>query len=159
MCGSFFVLIILYGYFIALRNINRQEQKITIMNIQSKITKQIELLCGKTNKVSSFGWHFTHKELHYFYVPDKENKFIRITIPHIVKVNDMDTKSITDVINETNREVKFVKAVILDNGSISISYDHKIAAQENLSEIAHHIINTLDFASSYLIKKMKEKLC
>lgn len=125
------------------------------MNMQEEIKKEIIRLCGNTKKVSSFGWYFVHNNLHYLYVPDKEHKFIRITIPHIVKVDDVNIESVIDIINETNREVKFVKAVILKNGSISISYDHKIAEQENISQIVNHIISTLDFASSYLLKKMK----
>lgn len=129
------------------------------MNTQEEIKQEIIKLCGNTNKVSSFGWHFMRNNLHYFYVPDKEHKFIRITIPHIVKVDDANKESVTDIINETNREVKFVKAVILENGSISISYDHKVAEQENMAQIVSHIINTLDFASNYLMNKIKEKHC
>lgn len=124
---------------------------------QEEITQEIIKLCGSTNKVPLFGWHFVYKERHYFYVPDKERKFIRITIPHIIRVNDMDIKMVTDIINETNREVKFIKTVILENGSISISYDHKITEKENLGIIVNHIINSLDFASNYLMNKFKEK--
>ena len=129
------------------------------MNKQEEIKQEIIKLCGNTNKVPAFGWHFVYNDLHYFYVPDKEHKFVRFTIPHIIKVNDMDIKDVTDIINETNREVKFIKAVILENSSISISYDHKIADQENIGHIVYHIINTLDFASNYLMKKIKEKNC
>lgn len=129
------------------------------MNKQEEIKQEIIKLCGNTNKVSSFGWHFVRKDLHYFYVPDKENKFIRITIPHIIKVDDANMENVIEIINETNREVKFIKAVILENGSISISYDHKVAEQENIAQIVRHIIDTLDFASNYLMKKIKEKSC
>lgn len=128
------------------------------MNIQSDIKKEITRLCGKTNKVSSFGWHFTHNDLHYFYPPDKDDKYIRITIPHILKVEE-NMSEVTAAINETNREVKFVKVVILNNGSVSISYDHKIAENENIEDIVSHIIKTLDFASNHLKKKISEKSC
>lgn len=127
--------------------------------MQSEIKKEITRLCGKTNKVSSFGWHFTHNDLHYFYVPDKDDKYIRITIPHIVKVEQENMNEVTAAINETNREVKFVKAVILSNGSVSISYDHKIAENENIEGIVSHIIKTLDFASNHLKKKISVKSC
>lgn len=129
------------------------------MNKQEEIKQEIIKLCGSTYKVSSFGWHFVRNDLHYFYVPDKENKFIRITIPHIIKVDDANMENVTEIINETNREVKFIKAVVLENGSISISYDHKVAEQEDISQIVSHIINTLDFASTYLMNKIKEKSC
>ena len=69
--------------------------------------------------------------------------------------NHYSSKCITAAVNETNREVKYIKAVMLRNGSISLTYDHKINGEENLEELVSHIIDTLSAASGYLIKKIQ----
>ena len=82
---------------------------------------------------------------------------IRFSIPHICKVCEYDRVRVETIINETNREVKYIKAVILDNGSISINYDHKISKGENASDIVSHMIKTLYTASEYLIQKLRTR--
>ena len=80
---------------------------------------------------------------------------IRFSIPHLVKASEYDAGLLAEAINETNRNVKFIKAVILDCGSVSLGYDHKANADESAEAIVHHIIKTLDFASTYLLNKLE----
>lgn len=126
------------------------------MNVQLEVAKEISRLCGMTNQVSSLGWHFIYNNLHYFYIPDSNHNYIRIIIPHILKIKQENKDEVVAAINETNRTVKFIKAVILNNGSVAISYDHRLAENENIAEIVSHIIKTVDFASAYLKKKISE---
>ena len=51
--------------------------------------------------------------------------------------------------------MKFIKAVKLDCGSVSLDYDHKTTLDESADTIVPHIINALDFASTYLLNKLK----
>ena len=80
---------------------------------------------------------------------------LRFCVPHLVKANEYNADLLTDAINETNRNVKFIKAVKLDCGSVSLDYDHKTASDESADTIVPHIINALDFASNYLLNKLK----
>ena len=80
---------------------------------------------------------------------------IRFCVPHLVKANEYNTELLSDAINETNRNVKFIKAVKLDCGSVSLDYDHKTTSDESADTIVPHIINALDFASTYLLNKLK----
>ena len=50
---------------------------------------------------------------------------------------------------------KYIKAVKLDCGSVSLDYDHKTTSDESADTIVPHIINALDFASNYLLNKLK----
>ena len=119
------------------------------------IVNQVEKLCGSTTLLEN-GWHhFIYHHLHYVNIPDCKNGMIRISIPHIGKDSDFEGKMLETVINETNREVKFVKAILLKNGSISVSYDHKISAGERASDIVPHMIKTLYSASEYLMFKLQ----
>ena len=80
---------------------------------------------------------------------------IRFCVPHLIKANEYNADLLTDAINETNRNVKFIKAVKLDCGSVSLDYDHKTISDESADTIVPHIINALDFASNYLLNKLK----
>lgn len=118
----------------------------------------IEEIKRKSEKVRILGngWcQFIFHQLHYVLMTSKDDDMIRISIPHVANRNHYSSKSITAAVNETNREVKYIKAVMLRNGSISLTYDHKINGEENLEELVSHIIDTLSAASGYLIKKIQ----
>lgn len=116
----------------------------------------IEQISGKAIRLSN-GWYcFMYKQRHFVYIP-LDNNMIRIVIPYIANSYDYNRGMIEEVVNETNREVKFVKATVLKNGSISLNYDHKISEVTSLKEIVRHIIQTLYFASEYLVQKIESK--
>lgn len=124
------------------------------MDLQFEVVKEIEKFCGKCSRVSKIGWHFMFNERHMFYMPKIGDQMIRFSIPHLINVSDYDMQTILYAINETNRNVKYVKVVVLNNESISVSYDHIAIEDENLSAIVTHMIKMLDFASSYLLQKI-----
>lgn len=121
----------------------------------SDILNQVEQLCGKTTLLEN-GWnHFVYHHLHYVNIPDCKNGMIRISIPHVCKDSEYAKERIETVINETNREVKYIKVVILKNGSISINYDHKIGEGERAGDIVPHMIKTLYSASECFMRKLQ----
>lgn len=113
------------------------------------------MLCGNAILLEN-GWHhFVYHHLNYVNIPDCKNGMIRISIPHICKDDKYEKERLENVINETNREVKYVKVMILENGSVSLNYDHKICEKERASDIVPHMIKTLYCASEYLMFKLK----
>jgi|UPI00046ED436 hypothetical protein len=124
-------------------------------NIQTEITNQLRQVCDDVELLKN-GWYiFIYNGEHYIYMPDSKEALIRFSIPHLTLVDNDNEKRIATAINETNREVKFIKVMLLDNGSVSLNYDHKITEGEQINEIVAHIIKALDFASYYIIKKLK----
>ena len=79
---------------------------------------------------------------------------IRISIPHVCKDSEYGRNRLEEVVNETNREVKYIKVMILENGSISLNYDHKINKGDRACEIVPHMIKTLYSASEYFMFKL-----
>ena len=121
------------------------------------VIEEIKRHCGKV-RVLNKGWcHFVYHHMHYLYMPDDSNGMIRISIPHVVDSREYNKDMVDAAVNETNREVKFIKAMVLNNGSISLNYDHRISNGENVNEIVEHIIKTLYIASKYLVLKLKSK--
>ena len=125
--------------------------------MKDQVTEEIKRLCGKIRVLNNRWCHFVYRHLHYLYIPDDKNGMIRISIPHVVNSTEYKKEVVNTAVNETNREVKFIKAVVLNNGSISLNYDHRVSNRENVGEIVEHIIKTLYVASEYLTLKLKSK--
>ena len=99
------------------------------------------------------GWQCSEIKL---YVPHRRLT-IRICIPHFGSIEDYDSEQLSIAINETNKEVRYVKVVTLGNGSIAINYDHKYDGLNDLRSILLHMLKTLCFSAEYLKSKLSEK--
>ncbi len=123
--------------------------------VQDVIVNEIRKKCGNAELMMSMGCHFAYNGRHYFYISDKNNEnVLRFCVPQLIKASDYDRELLTEAINETNRNVKFIKVVILKCGSVSIDYDHKLTSDKSIETIVPHIINSLDFASNYFLCKL-----
>lgn len=123
--------------------------------MKDPVIEEIKRQCGKVRVLNNGWYHFVYHHLHYLNIPNNANEMIRISIPHVVNSKEYKKEAVDAAVNETNREVKFIKVMVLDNGSISLNYDHRISNNENVSEIVEHIIKTLYIASEYLVLKLK----
>lgn len=125
--------------------------------MKDQVIEEIKRLCGKVMMLNN-GWcHFVYRRLHFVNIPDDNNDMIRISIPHVANSTNYAREVLDKAINETNREVKFIKAMVLNNGSISLNYDHRIGNDEKVGETVSHMVLTLFAASEYLKMKLQEK--
>jgi len=124
---------------------------------QEEIVNEIRRMCGQTIQMPSLGWHFKYKEQVYIYVVGKDESMIRFCIPFVAGLLSNDKELLKEAVNETNRNVKFIKALLSDKdeAKISLDYDHKITDKESAKDIVPHIINALDFAVKYLMKSLR----
>ena len=129
------------------------------MKYQNKIVEQLKELATNVNYFPGIGWwHFGYGSYQMVYIPNKDSSnMIRICIPHFGDANQYNSEQLSIAINETNREVKYVKVVTLGNGSISINYDHKYNGENDSYSILLHMLKTLCFAAKYLKNKLSEK--
>lgn len=124
---------------------------------QEEIVNEIRRMCGQTIPTPSLGWHFKYKEQIYIYVVGKDESMIRFCIPFVAGLLSNDKELLKEAVNETNRKVKFIKALLSekDDAKVSLDYDHKITDKESAKDIVPHIIKALDFAARYLMEKIK----
>lgn len=129
------------------------------MKYQNETIEQLKELATNVNYFSGIGWwHFKYEGYQMVYIPANDTSdTIRICIPHFGEANHYELESLTAAINETNREVKYVKVITLGNGSISINYDHKYDGGNDLYSLLLHMLKTLCFAAEYLKSKLSEK--
>lgn len=119
---------------------------------QEEIVNEIRRMCGQTILMPSLGWHFKYNGQVYFYVVGKDESMVRFCIPFVARLPLYDKELLKEAVNETNRNVKFIKALLSekDDAKVSLDYDHKITDIESAKDIVPHIIKSLDFAVRFL---------
>ena len=129
------------------------------MRYQDEVITSLKELASNVNYFVCIGWwHFKYGSYQMVYIPDNQSSnLIRICIPHFGSIEGYDSERLSTAINETNKEVKYVKVVTLGNGSISINYDHKYDGENDLYSILLHMLMTLCFAAEYLKSKLSKK--
>ena len=125
---------------------------------QEEIVNEIRRMCGQTILMPSLGWHFKYNGQVFFYVVCKDESMIRFCIPFVAGLFSNDKEMLKNAVNETNRNVKFIKALLTEKEEtkVSLDYDHKITDQESVKDIVPHIIKSLDFAVRYLEERVRE---
>lgn len=126
---------------------------------QEEIVNEIRQVCGQTLLMPSLGWHFKYNGQVYFYVVGKDESMIRFCIPFVAGLSSQDKELLKDAVNDTNRNVKFIKAMLSekDESKVSLDYDHKITEKESAKDIVPHIITALNFAVGYLGERVRDK--
>lgn len=124
---------------------------------QEEIVNEIRRLCGQTLLMPSLGWHFKYNGQVYFYVVGKDESMIRFCVPFVAGLSSQDKDLLKEVVNDTNRNVKFIKVLLSEKkeAKVSLDYDHKITDKESAKDIVPHIIKALDFAVEYLGKRVR----
>lgn len=124
---------------------------------QEEIVNEIRQMCGQTILMPSLGWHFKYNGQVYFYVVGKDESMIRFCIPFVAGLSSLDKELLKDAVNDTNRNVKYIKVLLSETkeSKVSLDYDHKITDNESAKDIVPHIIKALDFAARYLMEKIK----
>ena len=127
---------------------------------QDEIVNEIRRMCGQTIQMPYLGWHFKYNDQVYFYVVGKDESMIRFCVPFVAGLPSQDKELLKKAVNDTNRNVKFIKALLAEKkeAKVSLDYDHKITDLESAKDIVPHIIKALDFAVEYLGKRVREYL-
>lgn len=124
---------------------------------QEEFVNEIRRMCGQTILMPSLGWHFKYNGQVYIYVVGKDESIIRFCIPFVAGLLSNDKELLKEAVNETNRNVKFIKALLSekDDAKVSLDYDHKITDLESAKDIVPHIIKSLDFAVGFLKRTVR----
>ena len=128
------------------------------MKKHDEVIAQLKVLTANVNYFAGVGWwRFKYGDYQMIYIPDGHfSNTIRICIPYFDSVEHYESEQLSTTINETNREVKYVKVIVLGNGSISINYDHKYDGENDLHSMLLHMLKTLCFAAEYLKSKLSK---
>ena len=79
---------------------------------QEEIVNEIRRMCGQMIPMPSLGWHFKYNGQVYFYVVGKDESMIRFCVPFVAGLPLQDKELLKKAVNDTNRNVKFIKALL-----------------------------------------------
>ena len=125
--------------------------------MNDQVIEEIKRLCGKVEWMPGMGYCFMIKDTLCLFFHCKRTNSLRFTMPYLADATDENIERMMELINQANREVKYIKATLLDNGSLTLTYDHKMVSGEKSKDVIPHIIKALDFASSYIRNKIENK--
>lgn len=122
--------------------------------MDKQVIQEIKQICGCLHSIEHVGCLFMIGDKHCMYMDNKDPCLLKFTVPCLATVTNEEKQQVTYIINQVNREVKYVKTFLLDNGCVSLVYERKIMDGEKPGCVVPHIINALDFASGYVRKKI-----
>ena len=112
-------------------------------------------MCGKVVPLKN-GWNrFAYHHLKFVYIPDPQNDSVRMSIPHLTRIGEYKKEKLSIIINETNRETKFIKLLFLKNGCVSMKYDYKIIGRVTATAVVKHMVETMYKASVNFMFKLQ----
>lgn len=125
--------------------------------MKDQVIDEIKRLCGKVEWMPGVGHCFMIKDTLCLSFHCKRTNSLRFTIPYLADAADENVERMMELINQANREVKYIKVTLSDNGSLTLTYDYKMVSGGKPKEVIPHIIKALDFASSYIRNKIENK--
>ncbi|MBQ7310500.1 MAG: hypothetical protein IJW88_03130 [Alistipes sp.] len=129
------------------------------MKYLDEVVTSLKELAGDVNYFAIVNWwQCVYKGHHIVYKPNTDNQTIRMCLLFYHRADSFDYQTLVTAINQTNREVRYIKAVILRNGCISINYDYRYDDRCDINAIIKHILEALYFAAEYLQDKLVKNI-
>ena len=123
-------------------------------NVQKHIIEEIRCRYGRVDSVLPAGWHFMFNQRHYLFLPSPRADMARICIPHLALRRGCGVAQLSDAVNATNRSVRFVKAMTLENGAVAINYDFHVFENHCVGEVVARVVQALDYAAGFFEERV-----
>ena len=123
-------------------------------NVQKHIIEEIRCRYGRVDNVLPAGWHFMFNQRHYLFLPSPRADMARICIPHLALRRGCGVAQLSDAVNATNRSVRFVKAMTLENGAVAINYDFHVFENHCVGEVVARVVQALDYAAGFFEERV-----
>ena len=124
------------------------------MKAEDVVVRELVKLGAKSVQFMPNGWwSFVYNGWEMLYIPSRKGAVydnLRICIPAFNASGRNRGDLLSGAINGLNRNIRFVKAVILDNDAICINYDHKCTGDDDLTGIVAHMLKVLSFSAEYM---------
>ena len=114
--------------------------------MQPEIIRPILTRLGFFSNPVSDEWsalEFSFEGVNMLFLPDDDEKCVMMAVPNIFGVDDENRMLVYETANELNNSMKFLKAGILSNESVWLTYEHFLGSNEVSEEIVEHMIRLL----------------
>lgn len=121
--------------------------------INDRIATLIRRKCGRLGILSG-GWRlFSFNGRQYICTTDNDG-LLQLSIPYLLDSGEYEPDAVARAVNDTNRRVRFIKALLLESGAVSLVCDHLVMDAATAAGIADRIIDTLDKAAYYFVEQL-----
>ena len=121
-----------------------------------QIKKEIESICGKVIDFPGFGYLFKINNIDCMCMKTSKKDQLRFVVPCAKKIPISNQNEYMNRINQVNKELRYVKILLLDTGCIVVNYDYKLVSNANYKEIVYHIIRVISFAVTYISDRIND---
>lgn len=119
------------------------------------IIEDIKTLCGKVIRLPGDTYHFKVNGLDCLYMKTGRRNYLRFVAPCVSQVPASQQNDYMSMLNQVNKEIRYIKALLLDNGNIAVNYDCRLVDEQWHREVVTHIIKTISFASGYITDRIQ----
>ncbi|MDD5869859.1 MAG: YbjN domain-containing protein [Bacteroidales bacterium] len=120
----------------------------------NKLSNALRAVCSEVVPMAPFGWMADYKGRQYMLSRRPEIDFLRVSLPYL-EVGECGADELLRVVNYANRGVKFVKAMVLNSGNVSLCYDCRVDAGSDYTKLLSHILSALDYTCRYVEHRLK----
>lgn len=124
------------------------------MEKNEQVLDELKALGFVINKIPEYGYVFDYEDSHILCptIDEDDSNFIRLAIPYVFEVNDDNRAFLENIVNKVNIDLKYVKAVIMNDNNIWVLFEHYSIGEYPLDELLAMMIRSLDFSRKYILK-------
>lgn len=123
------------------------------MERNEQILQELKSLGFVLNEIPEFGYVFDYEGCNILFTPiDDDSDFIRLSAPLIFEVSDDNRALLMEIVNKVNIDLKYVKAIIMNDDSIWLSFEHYSIGDYPLDDLLGIMIKSLSFSKEQVLK-------
>lgn len=122
----------------------------------AKLQSSIERECSAVRHVPGVGLCFLVEHLVCICPELPSDNCLQFSIPHVLSTSDIDNDCLQQLVNGINCERRFVKAFVLQSGSLALTYDHHINSGDNVPKLVHHMVGALSQAVRCISRALQQ---
>ena len=96
-------------------------------------------------------YHFKVNGLDCLYMKTGRRNYLRFVAPCVSQVPVSQQNDYMSMLNQVNKEIRYIKALLLDNGNIAVNYDCRLVDEQSHREVVTPLVSTKSFSHFNLL--------
>lgn len=121
---------------------------------KTDILETLAVLGFDVEEIPELGFVFKYEVLTLVYMPDSDEKALRLVVPNIFDVTEDNRAFVLEVVNETNLTIKYSKVCIYGE-QVWASYECRLFGEGQLEDIIEHSLLLLHATVALFHRKIE----
>lgn len=106
---------------------------------KEEVLEKLSVLGFDIEEVPNLGYIFKYEGLTLLYMPDDDEDFLRFAAPNVFEVTEENRPFVMEMINETNKTVKYSKVCAYVE-HVWVFYEYHLFDGTDLEDVIEHIL-------------------